>query len=87
LAVPDPHDRNGDKGNADPIGELTIAFVAKRSPAPGRIGSYFVAEAKARRDHRPKMKGVVGLIDRWRMLLSRRGSRRETVVLGYRCRF
>jgi hypothetical protein len=28
-----------------------------------------VAEAKARRDHRPKKKGVVGLLDRWRVLL------------------
>ena len=39
-----------------------------------------VAEAKARRDHHPKMKGVVGLLDRWRVLLSGSGRRCEARV-------
>jgi hypothetical protein len=58
---------------------LTSAFVAERSSGCGHRRDPDVAEAKARRDHRPKMKGVVGLIDRWRGASVRERSRAAAV--------
>jgi hypothetical protein len=49
---------------------LAIAIVPKHSRHTAGRRHRVVAEAKARHDRRPKMKGVVGLLDRWRVLLS-----------------
>ena len=68
--------------SSDWLGRRRARSSQSARPAVRRAGDSVVAEAKARRDHRPKMKGVVGLLDRWRVLLSDTG-RAPTALRGW----